>query len=277
MLLLPFLLACANPEPAALSTCQALPTLATDAAGLALLEPLLAEADWEALSAAAPTAGLERLGADGLARIRAQTRCTLLSAESAGTGRWAVELERTSPGVTPEGSLSAPETTPLSWQAVKTPDGVRIEAGIAAAAIGRRNAEAAVAEGDLRRAASSWRAIQKKFPDPLLSVDIAQAEDAFAQAEVIRRIRAKPTAVAEGELTVSLQHQGEVPVREIEIRADFGVGDRTESATITWASLEPGSEAELKLPVPEGADGKVHVEIVGLALQGAASAGEHAP
>jgi hypothetical protein len=266
MLLLPFLLACANPEPPALSACQALPTLATDPAGLALLEPLLARDDWEALSAATPTAGLELLGAEGLAELRAQTQCTLLSAESAGSGRWALELERTCPTVSADGSLGDPETTTLSWQAVKTSQGVRIEAGIEAAAIGRRNAEAAVTEGDLRRAASAWRAIQKKFPDPLLTVDIARAEATFAQAEALKMVRAKPTSVADGKLLVALKNQGEAPVQALEIRADFGVGDLTERRTITWASLEAGAEAEVELPVPEGADGNVHVEVVGLEL-----------
>jgi hypothetical protein len=270
MILLPLLLACADPAPVALSTCEALPNLATDAAGLELLEPLLAPGDWEALSKAAPTAGLEKLGSEGLAALRQQTNCTLLSSESAGSGRWAVELERTNPSVDGDGNLGEAETHALSWQAVKTPEGVRIEAGIEAAAISRRNADAAVAEDDLRRAAAVWRAIHKKFPDPLLYVDIARAEAAYAKAEALKGVRAKPTGVADGKLYVELSNQAQAAVGSVELRADFAVGEQTHSSTLTHPGLEAGATVEVELAVPEGADGNVHVEVVGLELQGSA-------
>jgi hypothetical protein len=264
MLLLLTLLACGNPDPVALSTCQALPTLASDPAGLTLLEPLLAPGDWEALSKAQPTAGLELLGPDGLAALRQQTTCTLLATEGAGSGRWAVDLERTSPSVGPDGSLGEMVTHSLAWQAVKTDGGIRIEAGIEGAAISRRNAETAIAEDDPKRAAAIWRAIQKKFPDPLLSVDIARAEAFQARAEAMKTILAKPTGVADGKLYVELQNRGGQAVTAVEVKADFAAGEGTKTETTTHPLLDADAVIEIELPVPEGADGNVHVEVVGL-------------
>ncbi len=266
MFLLLSLLACADPAPVALATCQAVPNLATDKAGLELFQPLLAEGDWKALSGATPTAGLELVGADGLAKIREQTTCTVLSTEGAGTGRWAVELERSNPGVNPDGSLGEAQTHTLSWQAVKTQDGIRIEAGIQGASISRRNAESAVADDDQRRAAAIWRAIHKKFPDPLLTVDIAKAEALYEKLEYQKKIPVKAVGVEDDKLFVEVSNTGDKPVSKLELRADFEVGDQTKSHTTTVPSLAPGAKLEVELPIPEGAEGNVHVEVVGLEL-----------
>ena len=73
-MILSLLLACADPEPPALAACLAAPGLSVDAAGLALLEPLLVRDEVEVLRTAQPTAGHALLGDAGLARIRAETR-----------------------------------------------------------------------------------------------------------------------------------------------------------------------------------------------------------
>lgn len=264
MFLLLSLLACADPAPVALATCQAVPGLATDAAGLELLEPLLASEDLKALKGAQATAGLEAVGSEGLATIRSKTTCAVLSAESAGSGRWAVDLERTAPTVSGDGTLGEPATQALAWQAVKTPDGIRIEAGIQGAAISRLNAEAAVAEDDLRRAAAIWRAIHKKFPDPLLTVDIARAEAAHHYGEILKKVHAKPVGVEDGKLFIEAANGNEAPVSQVEIKADFEVGENTKSETTVVPELAGGAKLEIELAVPEGADGNVHVEVVKL-------------
>ncbi len=268
MTLLLFLMACADPAPVALQACEALPGLATDPAGLELLQPLLESKDYDALAAAAPTAGLELVGADGLASLRTQASCTLLSAESAGSGRWAVELERSAPAVLADGSLGEVQTTPLSWQAVKTPDGVRVETGLAGAAIMRASAATALEEGDVRRYASTWKAVANKFPDPLLTVDVAQAQAAFERLEYQAKIRGKPIEVDEaaGTLKAEIRNEGERSVSAVQLRVDFGVGETTASESATLEALAGGATAEVTVPIPEGADGKVHIEVLGLEL-----------
>lgn len=268
MVLLLFLMACADPVPVAQQACEALPGLATDPAGLQLLAPVLATVDYDALAAAQPTKGLELLGSDGLAELRGKVQCTVGLVEGAGQGRWAVDLERTLPTVLADGSLGEPQTTALSWQAVKTDDGVRVETGLAGAAIMRASAEQALEEGDLRRYASSWRGLAKKFPDPLISVDIAHAEKVFDRHEYLGEIRGKPVEVdeKEGTLKAELSNTGDRAVSELELRVDFGVGEATASETATVEAIEAGGKAEVVVPIPEGADGKVHIEVLSLEL-----------
>jgi hypothetical protein len=268
MVLLLFLMACADPVPVAQRACEALPGLATDPAGLQLLAPVLATVDYDALAAAQPTRGLELLGSDGLAALRGKVECTVGLVEGAGQGRWAVDLERSLPEVLPDGSLGEVKTTALSWQAVKTKDGVRVETGLAGAAIMRASAQQAYEEGDLRRYSSSWRAIAKKFPDPLIAVDIAHAEGLFERDEYRTKIRGKPVAVddAAGTLKAELSNTGEREVVQLEVRVEFGVGDQTASQTANVDELGAGSTATVEVDIPEGADGKVHIEVVHLEL-----------
>ena len=266
MFLLIFLMACADPAPVAKQACEALPGLATDPAGLQLLAPLLAKVDYDALASAQPTLGLQLLGSDGLAELRNQASCTVGAVEGAGQGRWAVDMERSLPVVNLDGSLGEVETTPLSWQAVKTPDGVRVETGLAGAAIMRASAEQAFEEGDLRRYASSWRAIVKKFPDPLISVDVAMAASSIDAWEYRARVRGKPVTIDEeaGTLQAEITNQGDRAVRALRVRVDFEVGSQTVSQALVIESLEANTTAPVDVPIPEAADGKVHIEIESL-------------
>jgi hypothetical protein len=268
MTFLLFVLACADPAPVAVEACEALPGLATDPAGLQLLEPVLAQVDYDALAAAAPTRGLELVGGDGLAALRAQASCTVGLVEGAGQGRWAVDLERSLPKVNADGSLGEVEVVALAWQAVKTDDGIRVETGLAGANIMRKSATQALEEGDLRRYASSWRAIAKKFADPLLTVDVAEAERVFGRVEYLAKIRGKPVEVneEEGTLRGEISNSGDRKATAIEIRVDFGVGDQTASVNATVEALEPGATTAVDVAIPEGADGKVHIEAVSLEL-----------
>jgi hypothetical protein len=266
MVLLLFLMACADPAPVAQQACEALPGLAPDATGLQLLQPLLAEVDYNAMASGWTSEGLRVVGAEGLAELRAQASCTVGLVEGAGQGRWAVELERSLPVVNPDGSFGEVATTALSWQAVKTPDGIRVETGLAGAAIMRASSREAFEEGDLRRYSSTWHAIANKFPDPLITVDIAHADVIFARHEYREKIRGKPVEVDDeaGTLKAELANTGDQAVSKLELRVDFGVGDQTASETATLEALEAGGTAEVVVPIPEGADGKVHIEVLGL-------------
>jgi len=268
MFLVLFLMACADPAPVAIRACEALPGLATDSAGLQLLAPVLAQVDYDALAKAQPTKGLELLGSDGLADLRSKASCTVNLVEGAGQGRWAVDLERSLPTVLPDGSLGEVEVTPMTWQAVKTDDGVRIETGLAGASIMRASAQQAFEDGDLRRYASSWRGLVKKFPDPLITVDIAAAGLVFDQHEYKSSIRAKPLEIDEeaGTLTGEVANTGDRATATVELRVDFGVGEGTASETASIPALEAGATTQVTVPIPEGADGKVHFEVLSLEL-----------
>ncbi len=268
MIIFLFLMACADPVPVALQACEALPGLATDPAGLQLLAPVLAKVDYDALASAQPTQGLQLLGSDGLAELRSKASCTVGAVEGAGQGRWAVDLERSLPAVNPDGTLGEVEVTAMSWQAVKTSDGVRLETGLAGAAIMRASAEQALEEGDLRRYASSWRAIIKKFPDPLLSVDVARAADVFDQYEYRTQLRGKPVEVDDkaGTLKGEISNVGKRDARNIQVQVDFGVGTQTVSQAATIEAIAAGTASTVDVAIPEGADGSVHIEVVGLEL-----------
>lgn len=266
MFLLLFLMACADPAPVAQQACEALPVLAADPASLELLAPVLAQADYDALTSAAPTQGLETVGAEGLAALRGKASCTVKLVESAGQGRWAIDLQRSLPVVQPDGSLGEPETVELAYQAVKTPDGIRIETGLAGAAITRKSAETALDEGDLRRWASTWRAIANKFPDPLITVDIAKAEAVFLRDSYRSKIVGKPVGIDEEENTLKgeISNTGKQAASAIQLRVDFAVGEETVSESTTIEALAQGAKAEIAVPIPEGADGKVHIEVLSL-------------
>lgn len=201
MILLFALLGCTDPEPLAQSTCEASPGLSTDAAGLALLQPLLPAKSYEILSSAPKTAGHELIGDAGLAQIRAGTSCTIDEVASAGSGHWAVKITRTAPEVSGDGTIGAPVESVLEWT-VMAAEGGRVDIGLERAAAMRKSINEALEKGELRRAASTMRTLSKSFPDPALAVDIAKAE-AAQEAEEEAKAQAKAKKKAEDAKTAT--------------------------------------------------------------------------
>jgi len=177
-----FLLACTDPGAVAVAACEAVPVLSPDAASIGLLTPLITAKELESVAGAEPTAGFSAVGAEGMAELRAGTICVVESVDGAGSGAWAVSMVRTQPVVNADGTLGAPVETAISWQ-VTSAEGGRAEPGLPKAVAMRKSIEEARAEGDLRRAASTLRALSSSFPDPTLAVDVALAEAAEADAD----------------------------------------------------------------------------------------------
>jgi len=184
------LVACGDPKPVAIATCQAVPGIATDEAGLKLLEPLLTTKEFEVLKAAEPTQGLQVVGSEGLAKLRAQTTCVIDEVNGAGSDRWQVLLTRTQPEVKADGTFGDPVEHKIDWQAVNTSDGVRMETELPTVASMRAKIGAAIEQQDYKRVAGLWRGIAEHYPDPLLAVDVDRASRLYDEQYVFAKLQA---------------------------------------------------------------------------------------
>ena len=259
------LIACADPTPVALDTCKAIPSLATDEEGLQLLEPLLTHRDFRTLKKADPTLGLQKVGATGLAKLRAQARCEVVEVLDAGHNRWNVTVTRTLPEVNADGSLGDPQETTLNWSVVRSKDGLKVETGLFQAADTRRQAEESAARGDLKRAAGLWRAVYQKFPDPMLQVDIATATDIAAKALYRKRLVGNLISITPAEdeganpiLNAEVTNRGKRYVSKAVIELSFDVGTDQKLVLHEVGEIKPGETAAFQVEVPQEADGLVH-------------------
>jgi hypothetical protein len=249
------LLACADPEPPALAACEAAPGLSVDAAGLALLRPLLVADEIAVLEAATQTRGHAQLGDAGLAALRAQTSCTVDTVFSAGSGRWAVTLTRTAPSIGADGSVGDAVTTQLEWQIVKG-DGLRVETGLKRAAAMRKSAEQAVVEDDLLRAASTWKTLARSYPDPVLAVDIAHAEAALEKAEYAGNLRHQFESADDTQVVALFTNGGPVPLTDV---VAYAVFDSSE-VEVKLGAIAANETVEYHVPIPEGVQGGVKLK-----------------
>ena len=259
MLLALALLGCTDPGPLAVSACEAVPGLSTDAAGMALLEPLLIETSVTILKEATPTKGQEVLGEAGLAQLRAGTSCTADQIDSAGSGRWAVKLTRTGPSVSADGSIGASVTTSLEWQVADT-DGGRVEIGLEKANSMRKSATEAAGKGEHRRAASTLRALSKSFADPVLVIDVAQAEAAQDRSEYEKKLSNAFVAAEDGTVKATFTNSGDRSLTGVTVGGDFEAGDAVVVADADIGDVPAGETVDYTLTIPEGADGSVKLK-----------------
>jgi len=259
MLLALALLGCTDPGPLAVSACEAVPGLSTDAAGMALLEPLLIDSSVAILKDATPTRGQEVLGAAGLAQLRAGTTCTADQIDSAGSGRWAVKLTRTGPSVSADGTIGASVTTPLEWQVADT-DGGRVEIGLEKANSMRKSAQEAAEKGEHRRAASTLRALSKSFADPVLAVDVAHAEAAQDKAEYDKKLTNAFVAAEDGSVSATFTNSGDRALTDVTVGGDFETPDGPIGADAAIGAVPAGESVDYKLPIPDGAEGSVKLK-----------------
>lgn len=260
------LLACTDPEAPALAACQAVPGLSTDDAGLAALSPLLVPAEVELLEAATPTRGHAVLGSEGLAQLRAQTTCAVTSTNSAGSGRWAVALSRTLPTVGADGTLGEPQEQTLEWQVVSD-DGVRVETGLGIASSMRGSIDEAIKQEDYARAASSWKAILRTYGDPVIAVDIAEAE-ATEDAWLYRReIDGWVERVDSAEITIAAKNDGDRDIIGATLTVTFELADGTRPLSALLGAVKAGETGRVTIPIPEDAVGKVLVKTAAVQLR----------
>jgi len=250
---------CTDPEPVALAACQAVPGLSVDAAGLALLTPLLTDDELAVLRGGEQTRGHARLGDDAWAQIRAGAACEIASVESAGSGRWAVAMRRTAPAVTPAGAIGDAAAVELAWQVVDV-DGGRAEVGLVKAAARWKSAKEAAQKGNLKLAASSLRALANSFPDPMLAVDVAEMEAAEEMAAYQKKLSHTFGAAGAGEVTATFTNGGDRPLSEVVAVGFFESAGGPLRSEATMTDVPAGATVEYTLPIPDGADGSVKLK-----------------
>lgn len=246
-------LACTDPEAIAVAACEAVPTVAPDAAGLARITPLITAAELAAVTGVEPTAGAQAVG--DLAPLVAQTSCSADSVEGAGSGAWAVALTRTAPQVGADGSIGEAVTTSFTWQ-VTSDEGGRAEPGLPKAAAMRRSIAEALGEGDLRRVAATTRTLASSFPDPTLAVDVALAEAALEKSEY--DIGAAFVGANDTHVQGQLENTGDRALVDVTVTAEFeGAG----STTAQVASVAAGETVSFEVPLAPGAAGGVVLQV----------------
>ncbi|MDG1484178.1 MAG: hypothetical protein P8R54_31595 [Myxococcota bacterium] len=260
------LLACTDPEAPALAACQAVPGLSTDDAGLAALSPLLVAAEIDLLKAAVPTRGQVVLGSEGLAKLRAQTTCAVTANNSAGSGRWAITLSRTLPTVEADGTLGEPQEQTLEWQVVSD-DGARVETGLGIASSMRGSIDEAVEQEDYARAASSWKAILRTYGDPIIAVDIAEAEATEDAWLYRRKIDGWVERVDSAEITIAAKNDGDRDIVGATLTVTFELADGKRPLSALIGAVKAGETGRVTIPIPEDAVGKVLVKTASVQLR----------
>lgn len=264
MWMLFLLAACSkDPAPIAKQTCEALPLLATDPQGLALLEPLLTARDFNALEEAEPTEGLRLVGEEGVAALRAKVACEVKNVKPV-SGGWEVTLEQRVPEVKPDGTLGDLQSHEFTWT-VKRGRDLHVNTGLFRASAMRRKVEYAIEDDNYVRASALWRELQEQFPDPLIAVDIARTDAVAIERAYREKMRGNLVAIEAGEepgskvLKAELTNRGGRNVSEVLVQVRFDVGESVEAVETRVGPLESGKTEPFQVDVPEGADGGVHL------------------
>lgn len=258
-------LACTDPAPVAVAACQALPGISAHPSDLALYEPLLTAADVEVLRHAEPTKGLAVFSPEALAELRKRTACTADEVNGAGSGRWAVKLTRTMPELKADGSAGEPVTTSFEWQ-VSDEQGGRVDLNLVASTIARDNAAEAIDEEDFKRFASGWRAIAHRWPDPVLVVDVAEAEALDARMAYAGKLEHSFVAAGEGLVQATVQNTGDQAVSGILVDAAFESAEGKLHSQARVGAVAPGETATYVVEIPDGAEGNVRLRTLDLRL-----------
>jgi len=264
VILLAFL-ACTDPSPVALATCQALPGIAVHDSDRALFAPLLTAADMDVLARAEPTRGLSVFSPDALAALRTQTSCVVDEVNGAGSGRWAVKLTRTMPAVHADGSTGDPVTDSFEWQ-VSDEQGGRVDLNLVASALARRNAVEAIDEEDFKRFAAGWRAIAHRWPDPVLVVDVAEAEALDARMAYTGKLEHAFVAAGDGLVQATVTNTGGQAVSAVEVDASFESPSGKLHSQAVLGAVPPGGTLAYTVEIPEGAEGNVRLRTIDLRL-----------
>lgn len=253
-------LGCTDPNDIAVRACEGLPQLSMDAVGQAGLAELLVASELKTIADAPQTAGHSQVGDEGMAELRKGTNCVVDSVDSAGSGRWAVSLTRMSPTVDKDGVIGAEETLTIEYQVVAD-DGGRVESGVSKGATMWENSHEAAREADFMRAASTMRALKNTFPDPVLSVDVFQAEQA-EELDSYSKSLVHTFVSAEGDEVVGSVQNGDKALTALTVKAAFDVGEQT----VEVGPVEAGAALEYKVPVPDGAEGNVKLSTASLSF-----------
>lgn len=256
-------LACTDPSAVAVAACQALPGVAVHPEDLPLMETLLSKKEIEALKKAPPTKGLQAVSAATLATMRSQTTCTATESNGAGSGRWAVKLTRKAPTVTVKGEVGPPDEQSFEWQ-VTDEDGGRAEYNVEGATIARGNLDEAIDKEDFKRFAAGWRSLAGRYPDPLLVVDVADAEALLARMEYGASLQHVFVGAAEGMVNASVLNSGDKTIAEMKVDAVFESAAGPVHSEAIVGPLPAGETLTYQVAIPETAEGNVRLRTLDL-------------
>ena len=252
MLILMSLLGCKDPSPAALAVCEAAPGMYMDEAGLAQIEPLLDPVELALLRQSEPTHGHQLLGASGLAAIRSQTSCTVDNVNRVRPGLWAVALTQRIPSVQADGTPGPLQTHERIWLVVDQ-DGDRVNIGLEVADRMRRSIDEAIAEDDVKRVTATWKAIQGRFPDPALSVDIHDAEQVEEAWYYRRHVVSEVATVRGRRVQIAVENRGEVDINNANVTAYFELSGERQEVSVEVGALAAGQKTRVAVSLPRGA------------------------
>ncbi len=263
MILALLALACSDPTAVAISACQALPGIAAHPEDMPLMETLLSSKDLDALRKAPQTKGLQAVSAATLATMRAQTTCTASETNGAGSGRWAVKLTRKAPTVTPTGEIGPPDEQSFEWQVVDE-DGGRAEFNIEGATIARKNLDEAIDKEDFKRFAAGWRSLAGRYPDPVLSVDVADADALLARMEYGASLEHVFQGAADGLVNASVRNSGDKVIAQMKVDAVFESAAGPLHSEVVVGPVAAGETLSYQVAIPDEAEGSVRLRTLDL-------------
>jgi len=263
MILALFALACTDPTAVAVAACQALPGIAVHPEDMPLMETLLSKKEIEALRAAPPTRGVQVVSAATLASMRAQTTCTAEEPNGAGSGRWAIKLSRKAPTVGPTGEVGPPDEQTLDWQVVDE-DGGRVEFNVEGATIARKNLDEAIDKEDFKRFAAGWRSLAGRYADPLLSVDVAEAEALLARMEYAASLEHVFQGAAEGMVAATVRNAGDKAIATMKVDAVFESAAGPLHSEVNVGPVAAGETLSYQVAIPDEAEGSVRLRTLDL-------------
>ncbi|MED5372194.1 MAG: hypothetical protein VX899_14340 [Myxococcota bacterium] len=199
------LMACAaplSPETLALRTCDAMPGLSVDSAGLAQLQGVLDPAELSLLSQnRASGVGFERIGTSGYGVIRANTACAVISADRQGARvrRETPDIRAMDPWVKDEVWELPPRLQELEYRYIETPQGLRTHLGLAEHQA-RAEQLRQQAQTDPQGAIAGWEALDAELADPMIHFEIQAI-----QRQQARRAQDRPLSGPQGESTLLAQ------------------------------------------------------------------------
>ncbi len=275
MVLLALLIACSSdPGAPAVGACEAVPMLSAEQAGQDALAPHITIAEQELLMVQPPTLGMQKVGSEGFAKLRAATKCEVVSTKSGKEGT-TVTLKRTGPGVNADGSIGAEKTDELEFLVVETDAGLRAQTGLQAAVDLRAQIVEAQTKLRPKRVAELWQSMGNKYPDPSVAVDSAAAQLTLQKAVMMAKVVAnydKPyIAKKEGEVNSAVaivSNTADRAIVDANVTFRFTVKGKKEPhlEKVKTGPIEAGKEISIMAPIPIGVTGGVTVTLEDLTL-----------
>lgn len=229
------------------------------------LETFLSIRDIAELQAAHPTLGVQNIPFETYTKLREATTCEVVEKNGAGSGRWAIKLSRTSPKLSWDGIVGEPETTEFEWQIIDEKGG-RLDYEITTANIERKSMGEAFAARDWKRVAAGWRAIARRWQDPLLAVDVYAAESLQTRMEYGDQVVSTFLEAGDGLVRASLKNGGDKDVAVALVHGVFQTADGEQRVPVEVGPIAAGATIEYFVQIPDEAEGSVKLHTMDIAF-----------